>query len=192
MKKKRQRFSLPVRRLSELARVGIGAKPKECWRNAFMALVLPELKGARYVEGYVVLQQHNLVLEHGWLDLRGQIVDPTLPTQPRASFPAVTLTHEEVCDALARYRKARYRIRWPPVSNWNALHQFNRNKVVVCVNPEWCALYERARKQAERFAYGRISRRLRKPGRCPSGHLIEEGAATRHARQRHLRKGERR
>jgi hypothetical protein len=53
----------------------IRAKPKHCWRNAEKALaVLPD---AVYVEGFAA--EHGLEFEHGWLEWKGQIIDPTLP-----------------------------------------------------------------------------------------------------------------
>jgi hypothetical protein len=53
----------------------VTARPKECWRNAIIGLaVLPE---AYYVEGWIITAS-GLVVEHAWLELDGELVDPTL------------------------------------------------------------------------------------------------------------------
>ena len=65
------------RALSEQAARRIEAQVSECYSNAYRALLtLPELAGGQYVEGYAVCD--GLVLEHGWIELDGRIVDPTL------------------------------------------------------------------------------------------------------------------
>lgn len=54
----------------------IQAMPKDCWRNAVMALFYLEGE-AYYVEGHVLICG-AIYVEHGWLEVRGEIVDPTL------------------------------------------------------------------------------------------------------------------
>jgi hypothetical protein len=53
----------------------VAARPKECWRNAIMGLAV--LPGAFYVEGWIITTS-GLVVEHAWLELDDEMVDPTL------------------------------------------------------------------------------------------------------------------
>ena len=48
-------------------------KPKECYRNA--CNITTSIRGATYVEGYVVL--HGLVMEHAWNKIGDLYVDAT-------------------------------------------------------------------------------------------------------------------
>lgn len=58
--------------------VRIGAQPRRCYLNALRALTLPELAGGAYCEGHC-LSGGVCVPQHGWVELAGRIVDPTLP-----------------------------------------------------------------------------------------------------------------
>lgn len=53
----------------------IEAKPQQCYYNAFIGL--QAVGRGEYVEGYVVTL-NDLVIEHGWIELDGRIIDPTL------------------------------------------------------------------------------------------------------------------
>ena len=71
----------------------IGAKPRRCWLNAWRAVTqLSELADARYVEGWIRLPS-GLAIEHGWIEQRGTIIDPTLPTHSavKGYLPALHL-----------------------------------------------------------------------------------------------------
>ncbi len=61
---------------TQLAR-RVRAQHRRCWRNA--ALAVSHLgKGARYVEGWVVTSGPvPYVIEHGWCEFDGRVVDPT-------------------------------------------------------------------------------------------------------------------
>lgn len=55
----------------------IRAQRRRCWRNS--ALAMPHLgDAALYVEGWIVVERQNpLVVEHGWCEVDGRIVDTT-------------------------------------------------------------------------------------------------------------------
>src|SRR5579884_1016956 len=93
------------RELSRRAHTEVGAKKKECWKNAVMALLtVPELAGGTYVEGFVVAK---VPIEHGWVETaNGTIVDPTLYRgEATAYFVGVRYTMEE-CEAAVRAGKS--------------------------------------------------------------------------------------
>src|SRR4051812_5123269 len=67
----------------------VRAKPGQCYANAFrVVLHVPEYAGATYVEGMAVLKS-GLVIEHGWVEHQGEVIDPTLPEEPVAYFPGL-------------------------------------------------------------------------------------------------------
>jgi hypothetical protein len=91
------------RALSKQAAKMIKAVPKECWRNATRSLLTrPELAHAHYVEGWIVLPALPVPLEHGWLELDGQIIDPTPVTwkSRHAYFAALRLSKDDLLQAL--------------------------------------------------------------------------------------------
>lgn len=68
----------------------VDAKPKDCWRNALIAvLTLDDLSDAFYVEGVALYEDTGLPVAHGWIvDADGMIVDPTavLLTEGRVRY----------------------------------------------------------------------------------------------------------
>lgn len=70
------------RTLSEDVAREVRAKPKTCWENAALGLMFsPQeslLRRAAYVEGVVYTHTLHSGFSHGWLELDGQIIDPTL------------------------------------------------------------------------------------------------------------------
>ncbi|GIW44658.1 MAG: hypothetical protein KatS3mg077_1940 [Candidatus Binatia bacterium] len=75
---------------AELAR-RVRAQHRRCWRNA--ALAVSHLgSGARYVEGWVVTGGTvPYVIEHGWCEFDGRVVDPTYvpwvtPEEPPVAY----------------------------------------------------------------------------------------------------------
>jgi len=66
----------------------IEAKPQQCYYNAFKTLFYcPEYEyEAVYVEG---LYLGSFLIEHGWLEIDGEIVDPTLATHAGVYFPGL-------------------------------------------------------------------------------------------------------
>ena len=81
---KRKNIELSLK-LSKDKRIGV--KPRQCWYNAFKTLFYcPEYEDATYVEGIAV---DGIAIEHGWLEVNGEIVDPTLPTDDLIYFPGL-------------------------------------------------------------------------------------------------------
>lgn len=65
----------------------IRAKKQQCYYNAFKALCYcEEYKKATYVEGFAV---DCFQFEHGWIEVDGMIVDPTLPRDGIVYFPGL-------------------------------------------------------------------------------------------------------
>ncbi len=84
----------------------VKAIPKECWRNAYLALTC--LPTAKYVEGWAITAS-GLMVEHGWLEYEGEIVDPTFSLgdsreklQATAYFPGVRYCLDEAMGLLAK------------------------------------------------------------------------------------------
>ena len=74
--------SVRVRRL-------VRSKPKQCYLNAARVILgLPEYADADYVEGLAVLAK-VMVIEHGWVEKDGVIIDPTLPHDDLHYFPGL-------------------------------------------------------------------------------------------------------
>src|SRR5690348_12827765 len=64
--------------LSEKTADFINAEPRKCWANAYYALKeVPELGKANYVEGWIIRTAIPIPIEHGWLELDDEIIDPT-------------------------------------------------------------------------------------------------------------------
>jgi len=79
---KDQKESVKTRRL-------VRSKPKQCHVNAArVVLAVPEYAKADYVEGLAVIGG-ALVIEHGWVEKDGVIVDPTLPKDDLLYFPGL-------------------------------------------------------------------------------------------------------
>jgi hypothetical protein len=73
------------KRISKLLR----AKSQQCYYNAFRVIMdIPEYAEADYVEGLAVIDQ-AVVIEHGWVEKDGMIVDPTLPSEEMVYFPGL-------------------------------------------------------------------------------------------------------
>ncbi len=96
-------------RLSLRIALAIEAEPYRCWRNAALAMhLLPALFSTwYYIEGWVVLlRAHRIdLIEHGWIALESQIVDPSLllierPEQPLCYFPGFRLFWEQLQQCL--------------------------------------------------------------------------------------------
>ncbi len=89
--------------LSQRAAKTVTAVPHACWQNAAAALlVLPELASGQYVEGWAVLVAVPIPVEHAWIELAGQLVDPTpISWQGQfAYFPGLRFTKAEVAHAV--------------------------------------------------------------------------------------------
>ena len=74
---------------SARARRLMRAKPKQCYVNAArVVLNVPEYAQADYVEGMAVIGG-AMVIEHGWVEKDGVIIDPTLPHDDLDYFPGL-------------------------------------------------------------------------------------------------------
>lgn len=77
---------------SQELRSRIRPEPQACWKNSIIALrVIEELAEAVYVEGWSVTQE-GLVIEHGWLEFDGAVLEPTVEVPFKAYFPGVRYT----------------------------------------------------------------------------------------------------
>jgi hypothetical protein len=92
---------------SLLASTAIDANPHSCFENALKLFLEPDIgplwRHARFVEGWYVIDEQDEVIvnEHGWLELDGRIIDPTVvillpPETPVYYFAGVTRSWEEI------------------------------------------------------------------------------------------------
>jgi hypothetical protein len=80
-------------------------RPQQCFDNARLVLRDPDLIArAPYVEGWCVGPRSHEVFSHGWLELDGKIIDPTLPDCELEYFAGLRLTAAEL-DARIRQRR---------------------------------------------------------------------------------------
>jgi hypothetical protein len=84
----RKNFELSLK-LSKDRRTGV--KPNQCWYNSFKTMFYCKEyeRDAVYVEGILVDNGSSFDCEHGWLEIDGQIVDPTLPDDDGFYFPGL-------------------------------------------------------------------------------------------------------
>lgn len=67
----------------------VRAKPQRCYHNAYRVIFeIPDYYDADYVEGLVV-RFSPLVVEHGWVEKDGGIIDPTLRHDDVTYFPGL-------------------------------------------------------------------------------------------------------
>ena len=79
----------------------IEAESQSAWRKALLALQAdPAVEEGLYVEGWAVLLDSLLIIEHGWLEIEGQIVDPTRWDRHVAYFPALRFDRDQVLEVL--------------------------------------------------------------------------------------------
>lgn len=65
--------------------------PKRCWHNSHKVVTRhPDYRDAVYVEGYAV-NPAGLLMEHGWLEKDGAVIDPTLPAKPYRYFAGLRI-----------------------------------------------------------------------------------------------------
>ena len=69
----------------------VRAKPQQCYYNAFRVIMeIPEYAEADYVEG--IISSGGLLMEHGWIEKDGVVVDPTLPLGEQVYFSGLRFT----------------------------------------------------------------------------------------------------
>ena len=86
--------------LSDRIADSIDVDPRDCWHNAWLALVCLQLHSALYVEGWVVAD--SLLIEHAWIEVGNRIVDPTLYRRKTTYFPGMRLDRRTARRVLAR------------------------------------------------------------------------------------------
>ena len=79
-------------------KTAINARARECWTNAWEATATQdEYKDATYVEGVVIA--YGDVVEHGWIEHEGDIIDPTLLDANIAYFPGLRFKGRDGLDS---------------------------------------------------------------------------------------------
>lgn len=88
----------------------MGARPRQCWHTSVSALLrsgTTRLRGAVYVEGWIAAPSAGgVVIEHGWLEHRGTVIDATMVLLPDVDvsqwryFPGVRYPRREVMQRL--------------------------------------------------------------------------------------------
>lgn len=86
--------NIDIKRSKKIAK-RIRAKSKQCFSNALLALDLEELAEARYVEGFAC-GADGYILEHGWIEHAGAIIDPTVPGQLVMYLPWLRFTRADL------------------------------------------------------------------------------------------------
>lgn len=85
-------------------------KPKRCWSNSVYALLAHRLRchgkaeNCFYVEGWLLVGNGAVAIEHGWLEIDNQIVDVTLIDQYPSEmyYPVHRHAYEEAARRLGR------------------------------------------------------------------------------------------
>jgi hypothetical protein len=73
--------------------------PQSGWHTACLALLSDsQLEMGFYVEGWAVIPENHLVIEHAWIELAGRIVDPTRWASGLAYFPALRFDRGQLLD----------------------------------------------------------------------------------------------
>ena len=80
--------------LSRRVRDELHALPYQCWHNAKRALACLG-RDACYVEGWIVTPEGRLV-EHGWCEAGGRVVDPSLPDAEAEYFPGLRFDTQHI------------------------------------------------------------------------------------------------
>lgn len=85
------------------------SEPNLCWRNAVCAIVLipkKQLPKTFYAEGWLALEG-LCPIEHGWLEVNGDVVDPTLYEHEHGAdnyFAGVRYPAQEIIDLITKSR----------------------------------------------------------------------------------------
>jgi hypothetical protein len=86
----------------------VRAKFRRCWTNAACSVALLGEEG-RYVEGWIVVNRgHPVVIEHGWCEVDGRVIDPTYTPYvsqlepPIAHIAGMYFSATEAAEALQR------------------------------------------------------------------------------------------
>ena len=81
-------------RLSKWLALRTKAVPKACWDNSIQALY--HIGKGQYVEGWAIDLELGIPIEHGWIEVNGQIVDVTWKEENVEFFPGIKYSLYEV------------------------------------------------------------------------------------------------
>lgn len=96
---------------SAKAKRQVRSKPRQCYHNALrLVFDVPEYADADYVEGLAVMGK-GLVIEQGWVEKNGVIVDPTLPHGDLDYFPGLRFKGQVGLAQAMRIPKPKRRMR---------------------------------------------------------------------------------
>src|SRR4051812_18711663 len=99
--KEREKMNKNIDKSKKL-RKAIRAQAKQCYANAWAAIeTQEEYRNATYVEGMAVLNL-MVVIEHGWIEHEGEIIDPTLLDAGIVYFPGLRFKGREGLDSTWR------------------------------------------------------------------------------------------
>lgn len=80
------------RELAQLFDKGVDCQPRQCYRNALLtAASFGNQYDVTYVEGYVMVDSVVSPLAHAWVELKGKVVELTLPDGPQPDDDAAYL-----------------------------------------------------------------------------------------------------
>ena len=85
-------FVKNIERSVQIAKM-VRAKKQQCFQNAWRVVERLD-PSAVYVEGFSV-EYEDVVLEHAWVELDGEIIDPTLPHADMRYFPGLRYVGKE-------------------------------------------------------------------------------------------------
>jgi len=78
----------------------------ECYTNSFHALILTDLfKTGKYVEGYAITKNDLLLIEHGWIELKNEIIDVTAPRKIVEYIPCQKYTKDEAYEEFKKLKE---------------------------------------------------------------------------------------
>lgn len=128
----------------------IRGEDKQCFRNAILGAAQLGFE-ATVVEGYIYSEDLPIVIHHGWIEYRDQIVDPTpiFCKRGRAKtfyFPALRWPCKE---ALKRAMKETLPFSFSDRSTFAALREASVEAHTACYGPEAAELFNRAMQTQE-------------------------------------------
>ena len=101
---------------------------KQCWKNSLDAL--SDYPGSEYIEGWAVTKPSYLAIEHGWLELDGKVIDPTIPDKAIKYFPVLRFNAGEAW-TLAR-EIGSVPLIWEMPERWDEYRQAQEEAIAFC------------------------------------------------------------
>lgn len=68
-------------------------KNKQCWRNSILVLITSLGKEWSYHEGFIVMEDPVITIEHGWCESETEIIDVTLPEDNLVYINALSFSY---------------------------------------------------------------------------------------------------